>query len=108
MVKGNLGAEATEFFSWGAKSGPKSRKPFFQKCHEAHQIDQRNVLNAKMYVMGGGGGGKNHCFFQRSKFVKIGQNWSAQFGHRHFVIGGGGRAAPPPPPLNPSLTYNAH
>ena len=41
-----------------------------KKCHEAHEIDQRNVLNAKMYVVGA----KNHCFvFRGPKVVKIGQ-----------------------------------
>ena len=46
----NFGAEAADFFSGGAKSGPKSRKNFenFKKCCEAHQTDQRNVLNAYM------------------------------------------------------------
>ena len=28
------------------------KKFSFLKCHEAHQIDQHNVLNAKMYVVG--------------------------------------------------------
>ena len=49
-------------------------------------------------------GAKITFFFQGSKVVKIGQNWSADF--RHFVIvgvggGGGGlrgRGVPPPPP----------
>ena len=63
-----------------------------KKCHEAHQIDQQNVLNAKMYVVGA----KKHFFFSR---VNIDQNWPAAFRHRHFVIGGVGGA----PSLYPSL-----
>ena len=31
----------------------------FKKCHEAHQIDQRNVLITKIYVVG----------------AKSGENW---------------------------------
>ena len=77
-----------------AKSGPKSRQNFsVNKCHEAHQIDQRNVLNTKMYVVG-----SKMNFYQGSKVVKIGQNLvgpilSSSFRH----------PPPPPPPLYPSL-----
>ena len=68
---------------------------FQKKIHEARQIDQRKVLNAKMYYVVGA---KNHFFFfQRSKVVKIGHNWPAEFRSRHFVIGGW---VPPPPPAH--------
>ena len=50
----------TNFFLSGQKWSKISKKNFFQKCHEAHQIEQRNVLNAKMYVEGA----KNNFFFQ--------------------------------------------
>ena len=57
-----------------------------QQCHKAHHIDQRNVLSAKMYVVGT----MNHFLFQGSKAVKMSQNWPAEFCHCHFVRGGGG------------------
>ena len=60
-----------------------------KKCHEAHQIDQQNVLNTKMYVVGA----KSTplpLFFQGSKVVKIGQHWLDEFLHCHFVTRGGG------------------
>ena len=54
-----------------------SKKNFsFTKCregHEAHRIDQRNVLNAKMNMAGRGG--NNHLCSQGSTALKIGQNW---------------------------------
>ena len=63
---------------WGATSGPKSGKGFsFKKWHEARQIDQQNVLNAKVYVVAV----KNDLFPQGSEvrpLVRIGQNWSAE------------------------------
>ena len=47
------------------KCGPKSQKRFsLKKCQEAHQFDQQNVLNVKMYMVGT----KNYCFF-------MGQKW---------------------------------
>ena len=58
-----------------------------------HQINQQNVLNVKMCVVGA----KNHCSFQQSTVVDIGQIWPAKFRHRHFVI------CPPPPPRDLSL-----
>ena len=51
---------------------------FFKKCHETHQIDQRNVLNTKMYV-GGGGGGQKSLLFSR---VKSGENWPNSAGQQ--------------------------
>ena len=96
-------ADAAEFFFAG---GPKAvqnpeKKCSLQNCHEAHQMDQRNVLNAKMY--GGGGGGQNRCFFQGSKVVKTGPKWQAKFHHRHFVF-----VQPPPPPLTISIRARHH
>ena len=38
---------------------------FFNKCDEADQIDQRNMMNVKIYVVGA----KNHFFFFK------GQQW---------------------------------
>ena len=58
-----------------------------KKCHEAHQIDQRNVLNAKMYVVGA----KNH-FLSR---VKSGENWPKFSGRIS--------SSSSSPPLYPSL-----
>ena len=55
----------------------------------APRIDQRNVLNVKMYVVGA----ENSFFFQGSKMVKIGQNSLAEFRHpvavafRHWAAG---------------------
>ena len=53
---------------------------FKKKCHEAHQIEQRNVLHRKMWW-----GSKITFFFQGSKVVRIGQSWPAEFHDRHFV-----------------------
>ena len=39
----------------------------FKKRHEAHQIDWRNVLNTKMYVVGV----KNVLFFKDQKWSKL-------------------------------------
>ena len=58
---------------------------------KAHQIDQRNVLNAKMYVAGA----KNHFFFSR---VKSSENWPKLAGRISSSGGGGSRAGDPPPP----------
>ena len=66
---GRLAPKPPLFFSEGAKSGPKSLKQFcFNKCHEAHHIDQRNVLNTKMYVWWG----PKTASFSR---VKSGEKW---------------------------------
>ena len=54
-----------------------------KKCHEAHQIDQRNVLNAKMYVVG-------------AKRVKIVENWSNLAGR---ISSSSFRHRPPSPSL---------
>ena len=78
------------------------QKISFNKRHEAHQIDERNLLNMKMYVVGP----KNPpppphvSFFQGSQVVKNGQKWPAKFRHCHFVIGKGGWEPPPPSTLS--------
>ena len=74
------------FFLMCQKWSKISEKFSFKKCHEAHQTDQQNVLNVKMYVCGGA---KNYCLFQGSRVVKTGHNWLAEFRHCHFVIWGG-------------------
>ena len=53
MVKGIFRHSSRRNFYWGAKSGPKSQKKNLpkKKSHEAHQIDQQNVPNSKMYVV---------------------------------------------------------
>ena len=70
------------------------KKNSLKQYHEGHLIGQRNVLNAKICVVGA----KNHIFFTR--MVKIGQNWAAKFRH---LGGWGGSGGVPPPPLYPSL-----
>ena len=53
----HFGAEAAELFSEGPTVVQNLDKTFsFKKCREAHQIDQRHVLTATMYVCVGGGG----------------------------------------------------
>ena len=66
MVKG--GTEAAKFFSEGPKMVQNLGKFSFSMMprHEAHQTDQQNALNTKMYVLGA----KNIFFFQGSKVVK--------------------------------------
>ena len=78
--------KALKFFLRGQRWFKILKKISLKKCHEAHQIDQRNVLNAKMYVVGG----KNPFSFQRSKVGKIGQNWPAEFCHQGVSREGGG------------------
>ena len=52
MANGKFRCRSRQSFFWGAKSGPESRKKLsFIKCHEAHQIDKRNVPNRKMYML---------------------------------------------------------
>ena len=62
----------------------KILKNFPKKCHKAHQIDQRNVLNMKMYVVGAN---------PPPLFVK-GQKWSNLAGRISSLpfrqTGGGG------------------
>ena len=53
----NCGSTAAEILSEGPKVVQNSRTNFLStQCREPHQIDQRNVLNMKMYVGRGGGG----------------------------------------------------
>ena len=77
------------FFSKGPKVFQNLEQIFFQRCHEAHEIDQRNALNAKMYV-----GGPTVTFFQGSEVVTIGKNWPAKFVIviSSLAVGGGGGA----------------
>ena len=91
-------------FRRGQKRSKISKTVSFKKYPEAHQIDPRNVLDAKMYV-----GMWGITSFSR---VKRGENWpnrpAGRISLRHCVIGGGGgiwgrgRTAPFPP-LYPSL-----
>ena len=71
-----------------------------KKCHKVHHIDQRNVLNVKVCVVGA-----KNPFFSK---VKGAENWpklAAEFRRRYFVIrwGGGGGGT-----LYPSLLPTHH
>ena len=71
------------FFFGGANSGPKSRnKISFKKCHEAHQIDQRNALNAKMDV-GGGVGLQSHDPRNNQHNPRDANYWAPRTRKRH-------------------------
>ena len=67
------------------------KKFYFKRCHDAHQIDQPNVLNAKTYVVGA----KNHFFSE----IKSGQTGKKN-DRPNFVFiisssrGGGGATTP--------------
>ena len=101
-----LALKPPNFFFLRAQKWSKTSKKFsFKKCHKAHQIDQRSVLYAKMYVVGA----KNHSFFQGSKVVKIGQNSPAEFRHHHSVIdrgGGGGTISIPGKRVAPCIFFD--
>ena len=76
---------------------------FFQKkCQEAHQIDQRNVPNTKLYVVVGGWVGNPFCSFF---FLQVSE--VAKTGGPNFVIIISSRGDRPPPPLlYPSLGWD--
>ena len=61
----SFGTKVAKFFCKGPKvvrNLPKKKS--FKNCSEAHQIDQPNVVNAKMYVVGA----KNNFFFKGQKW----------------------------------------
>ena len=104
LAEGNriLSPKLPNFFLRGPKWSQMLKQLFSQKnCHKAHQVDQRNVLNAEVHVVGA----RDHFCPERSKVVKIGQNWPAEFvivipssrGDPQGCIGRGGRGPPPPP-----------
>ena len=73
---------------FGAKAVQNLGNSFFQKCHEAYQIDQPNVLNTRMFVVG-------TKIWSPNLVTKMGPNWPAGFRRCS--------PPPPPPPLHPSL-----
>ena len=60
-------AEGVRFVAWQGGLSQFLNEIFLQKCHESHQIDWRNVWNAKMCAGWGGGGGWINFFFNRQK-----------------------------------------
>ena len=104
MAKGRLCRRSRRFFfRRGQKWSKISKKFSFKKRHEAHQIDRRNALNAKMYV-GGGGGGQEPLFFST---VGPGDNWpDTQCAPRHDTSPGDSPASRPrcPPGERPNIS----